>query len=213
MLSTSQGRPPLLFIAPRAKLAVAPSLGKTRGHRTLTGSHRTLNPQHPVLTRHPRVTSRLNSTIAANGYCARAPAQYHRTLYYVTPDPCAESSTNSQGHRTRATGRTLSVRCSPDSCAERVAKPPAHRTLSTGLTLVRPVHSAHLRHRLTPHRTLWTSVRCCQHQRPVARNTPATSPKFPTGAIENMHLIFSKASNPTSQARREGERNPNPSQP
>ena len=129
MLSSGQGRPPLLFIAPRAKLVVAPSLGKTRGHRTLTGSHRTFNPQRPVLRRQPRVTSRLKTTVAANAYCARVPTQHHRTLYHVTLDPCAESSANSHGHRTRATGRTLSVRCSPDSCAERVAKTPAHQTL------------------------------------------------------------------------------------
>ena len=107
MLSTSQGRPPLLFIAPRAKLAVAPSLGKTRGHRTLTGSYRTLNPQHPVLRRQPRVTSRLNSTVAANGYHALAPdtappdAQLvHTGRVRCTPDPCAESSANSHCHRT-----------------------------------------------------------------------------------------------------------------
>ena len=92
----------------------------------------------------------------------------HTGRVRCTPDPCVESSANSQGHRTRATVRTLSVRCSPDSCAKRVAKMPAHRTLSTGLTPVRPMHSAHLRHRLTPHRTLWTSVRCCQHQCPVS---------------------------------------------
>ena len=37
--------------------------------------------------------------------------------------------------------------------------------------------------------------------------------KFSTGAIENTHLIFSKAPNLASQAWREGERNPNPSLP
>ena len=61
----------------------------------LTVSHQTLNPQRPVLKRQPRVTSRLNSTVAANGYCARAPAHHHRTLYCVTPDA-------SGAHRTRA---------------------------------------------------------------------------------------------------------------
>jgi len=45
----------------------------TRGHRTLTGSHRTLNPQRPVLRRQPRVTSRLNSTVTTNGYHVLAP--------------------------------------------------------------------------------------------------------------------------------------------
>ena len=149
MLNASQGRPPLLFIAPRAKLAVTPSLGKTRGHRTLTGNHRTLNTQRPVLRHRPRVTSRLKTTVAANGYLALAPdtappdAQLvHTGRTRCTPDSCAESSANSHGHRTQATGRTLSVRCSPNSCAERVAKPSAHRTLTTGLSPVRPVHSA-----------------------------------------------------------------------
>jgi len=37
--------------------------------------------------------------------------------------------------------------------------------------------------------------------------------KLSTGAIENMHFIFSKALNPALQAWREGERNPNPSLP
>jgi len=186
VLSTSQGRSPLLFIAPRAKLAVAPLLGKTRGHRTLTGSYQTLNPQRPVLRRWPRVTSRLNSTVTANGYHALAPdtaapdAQLvHTGRVRCTPDPCAERSANSHGHQTRATGRTQSVRCSPDSCVERVAKPPAHRTLSTGLTPVRPVHSA-----------IPDSTPDAKGQRPVpprrasgecfsVRNTPVTSPNFP----------------------------------
>ena len=185
MLSTGQGWPPLLFIALRAKVAVAPSLGKTRGHRTLIGSHRMLNPQRPVLRRQPRVTSHLNSTVAANGYYARAPAQHHRTLYCVTPDVYGAHRTRAQrAPQTRrvtgrATGRTLSVQCSPDSCAERVAKPHAHRTLSTRLTLVRPVHSA------TP-----DSTPDAKGQRPVPpcrascecfllKNTPATSPKIP----------------------------------
>jgi len=41
-------------------------------------------------------------------------------------------------------------------------------------------------------------------QRPVS--VSATSPKFPTDAIENKHFIFSKALNPA-------ERNPNPLYP
>jgi len=128
VLSTSQGRSQLLFIAPRAKLAVAPLLGKTRGHRTLTGSHRTLNSQRPVLRRQPRVTSRLKSTVAANGYCARAPFTAppdallrHTGRVRCTPDSCAKSSADLQDHRTLSTG---SVRCSPDPCAERDTKHP-----------------------------------------------------------------------------------------
>jgi len=207
VLSASQGRPPFLFIAPRAKLAVAPSLGKTRGHQTLTGSHRTLNTQRPVLRRQPHVTSRLNSTVAANGYFTRAPAQHHRMLYCVTPDACSAHRTCAQrAPQTRTvTGRTLSVRCSPDSCAEKVAKPPAHQTLSTGLSPVRPVHST------TPDTTPDAKGHHPVPPRRASgeRNTPATSPKILTDAIENIHLIFSKAPNPAEL----GERNPHPSQP
>ena len=191
MLGASQGWPPLLFIAPRAKLAVAPSLGKTRGHRTLTRSHRMLNPQRPVLRRQPRVTSRLNSTVAANGYCTCAPAQHHRTLYCVTLDA-------SDGHWTRAqralqtrrvTRRTVSVRCSPDPCAERVAKPPAHRKLSTGLTPMRPVHTG------TPDTTL-----DAKGQRPVPPRSASGVPRL----LQISHrrnrkytLIFLKSAEPT----------------
>ena len=75
VLSISHGRRPLLFIAPRAKLAVTPSLGKNRADRTLdlsvrssadghasrsqrsldlTGrsgkTDRTLKPQRPVVS-------------------------------------------------------------------------------------------------------------------------------------------------------------------
>ena len=122
--------------------------------------------------------ARLKTTVAANGYLALAPdtappdAQLvHTGRVRCTPDSCAESSANSHGHRTQATGCTLSVRCSPDSCAERVAKPPAHPTLSTGLTPVRPVHTC---------ATVTTPD--ALDQRPVLpapASGPATSPNFP----------------------------------
>ena len=96
-----------------------------------------LNPQRPVLRRHPRVTSHLNSTVSANGYHALAPdtappdAQLvHTGRVRCTPDPCAESSANSHGHRTQATGRTLSVRCSPvRNSSHALADVKHHRTL------------------------------------------------------------------------------------
>jgi len=112
----------------------------------------------------------------------------HTGRVRCTPDPCAESFANLYDHRTQAIGRTLSVRCSPDSCAERVAKPPTHRTLSTGLSPVRPVHSA------AP-----DSTPDDKGQRPVPPHRASGEKhsrdfsKLPTGAIENMHLIFSKA--------------------
>jgi len=123
VLSTSQGRPPLLFIALRAKLAVDPSLGKNRGHRTHCRSQ--------VLQKQPRVTSRLNSTVAANGYYARAPAQYHRTLYCVTPDASGAHRTHTQRvcqnprSPDATTGRTRSA---PDAYSENTVKGQGHRT-------------------------------------------------------------------------------------
>ena len=48
----------------------------------------------------------------------------HTGRVQCTPDSCAESSANLQGHRMWVTGRTLSVRCSPDLNTERVAKRP-----------------------------------------------------------------------------------------
>ena len=120
MLNTSQGWPPLLFIAPRAKLAVAPSLGKTRGHRTRCRERPDAQPHRPVLRRQPCVTSRLKSTVTANGYHTLAPDTspldaplVHTGRVRCTPDPCVESSANSKGHRTRPTGCTLSVWCTP----------------------------------------------------------------------------------------------------
>ena len=124
-------------------------------------------------------------------------------FYCVTPDASGAHRTRAQrAPQTRTViGRTLSVRCSPDSCAERVARPPAHRTLSTELTLVRPVHSA------TPDSTpdakgqRSVPLRIASGECFSVRNTPVTSQKFPTGAIENMHLIFSKAPNPAELER------------
>jgi len=133
--------------------------------------------------------------------------QHHRTLCWFTPDSCAESSANLQGHPTRSTG---SVQCSPDPCTKRVTKCPhsgrwALDSLQcvrcTPLTLVRP-----------------DSTPDAKGQRPLHPRSASGKhfrdfSKIPTGAIENMHLIFSKALNPASQARLEGERNPNPSLP
>ena len=53
-------------------------------------------------------------------------------------------------------------------------KTPSHRTLSTGLTPVRPVHTCTTD--TTP--ALWTSVRCCQHQRSVSVSQRETLPRL-----------------------------------
>jgi hypothetical protein len=50
-------------------------------------------------------------------------------------------------------------------------------------------------------------------QRPVTSVTPVRLCFFTSGAVENRRFISRKALNPTSQARREGERNTNPSLP
>jgi len=58
---------------------------------------------------------------------------------------------------------------------------------------------------------LWTHISLCIQFLPW--NWVWHFSNHSTGAIENMYFIFSKASNPTSQAQWEGERNPNPSLP
>jgi len=143
VLSTGQGRPPLLFIAPRAKLAVAPSLGKNRGHRTHCREPPDAGTVRLVLQKQPRVTSHLNSTVAANGYCARAPAQHHRTLYCVTPDASCAHRTHTQrvvknaGSPDATTGRTRSA---PDAYSENTIKsvgtPDARTTFSQRPVLI-----------------------------------------------------------------------------
>ena len=49
VLSTSHGRGHLLFIAPWAKLAITPSLGKSQADRTLDLSVRSLDDSHVSL--------------------------------------------------------------------------------------------------------------------------------------------------------------------
>ena len=57
VLNASQGRDHLLFIAPSAKLAVTPSLGKTQDDRTLQSYRPDAGPQRPVNGCSPCVTS------------------------------------------------------------------------------------------------------------------------------------------------------------
>ena len=67
VLSTSHGRDPLLFIAPWAKLAVTPSLGKTRFDRTLRSYRPDAGPQRPVNGCSPRVASIQPQSLDLNG--------------------------------------------------------------------------------------------------------------------------------------------------
>jgi len=68
VLSTSHGRGPLLFIAPRAKLAVTPSLGNGRDDRTLRSDRPDAGPQRPVTRYSPRVPCVQRSSSDPNGH-------------------------------------------------------------------------------------------------------------------------------------------------
>ena len=67
-----------------------------------------------------------------------------------------------------------------------------HRTLRPASGAYRPVpYPSWARHCL--HWTLRLYVRCLNSQRPVSEEHSRDFSKFPTGAIENMHFIFSKS--------------------
>ena len=121
-------------------------------------------------------------------------------------------------HTGRSASPHRTVRCSPDSCAERVSNSRPHRTLGTGRSGAhRTCAQRGLQKPLTPdanHRTLpeyvrcstltelsfdstpdsEASVRCLCTQRPVSvsqrEKHSRDFSKFPTGAIENIHLFF-----------------------
>ena len=57
VLDSSHGRGHLLFIAPWAKLAITPSLGKFQDDRTLRSDQPDAGPQRPVNGCSPRVAS------------------------------------------------------------------------------------------------------------------------------------------------------------
>ena len=119
--------------------------------------------------------------------------QVHTGRVRCTPDSCAESLSNSRPHRTLGTGRSGAHRTRTQRGLQKPLTPDAnHRTLSEC------VRCSTLAGSSTPNSE--ASVRCLRTQRPVSvsqrESTPATSPKFPIGAIENIHLFFSKAPNP-----------------
>jgi len=127
---------------------LALSLDNSRGHRTLKQEAPDAQPLRPVLQKQPRVSS-LNYTrwtptalklapdasgehrshaqrgLQTRGITGRAPEH---------PVPYPKNIANAQGHRTRTTGRTLSVRCSQSETPKEVRQ---HRTHQQGLTYVR----------------------------------------------------------------------------
>ena len=173
-------------------------MGWKRGHRTLPSDHRTLEPQRPVLRGWPRVL--LESRVpVSNGYL-------RNTGRSVGP------------HRTRPVHIGLKLRevCklsgSPDAEHRTVR---AHRThIQRGSQNARTPDAEHRTHSGASgaHCFLWSSTPDAKGQRPVSVSQRKHSRDF-SGAIENIHLFFSKAPNLAEQTRREGERNPNPSQP
>jgi len=67
VLNPSHGQDTLLFIALRAKLAVAPSLGKTRDDRTRWSKRPDAGPQRPVNGCLPHVASVQPQSLDLNG--------------------------------------------------------------------------------------------------------------------------------------------------
>ena len=67
VLNTSHGRDTLLFIAPRAKLAVTPSLGIFRVDRTRRSYRPNVGPQCPVNGCSPRVVFVQPQSLDLNG--------------------------------------------------------------------------------------------------------------------------------------------------
>ena len=110
-----------VFIAHQTNRVVGSFTGRNTGSPdTLKGAP---DAQHQCTSATRRLLKRSCQSLTVT--CSAPDAEQVGTgRVRCTPDSCAESSANSQGHRTQATGRTLSVRCTPDPCAERVAKRP-----------------------------------------------------------------------------------------
>ena len=140
--------------------------------------------------------------------CSGSPNPHHRTHPESSgPLPrehCKRSGAPDPNHRTRPERPVLSVR----DTHRRQAAPDAPTGFNPHpvpgvwcLTLIEPGTDS------TPD----AQAPCPVPPRPMSGARDFS--KLPTGAIENMHFIFSKVLNPVSQARREGERNPTPLYP
>ena len=131
VLSTSQGRTQLLFIAPMAKLVVTPSVGKRREHWTCPSPHQT----HPVSARtvfgalnHLKTIHRRQQVSPKN---TTPDSQFgHTGRVRSIQDVCAESSAKWHQHRTHTSDmsgpyrthaqRALQTELAPDAHTRRV---------------------------------------------------------------------------------------------
>jgi len=139
-----------------------------------------------------------------------SPNAEHRTRPVLTV-PAHREVCKTSTQRTHTTGRTLSVRCSQSETLYWSQATPDAWTGNT-LRLVQCVRCSTLTEPSTDSTPdAKASVRCLRALRPVKHSRDFL--KNSIDAIENMLFIFSKASNPVSQARRERERNLNSSQP
>ena len=161
MLSPNHGRRPLLFIAPRAKLAVTPSLGKTRVDRTPDLSVRSpddshvspaFNGHHPIST----VISRPDAVASTD----RTLDPQHLVIYSKLPSMTGRVRSNTIGRSTSV--QSLSSFTAPTDNRTRhyiqrlVTSRASVRSLDRRCTL-----SA------TTDRTLTLSVRSLRDQSPV----------------------------------------------
>jgi len=137
---------------------------------------------------------------------ARAPDAHHRTHFWASgllprehykyarsPDP---------HHRTHPERPVLSIRVTLKSQAA-----PDTPTVFNLRPVLNPNRASHRQHTGRP-----GYAPVAHGQRPVRETLPRLL-QISHRAIENMYIIFSKAPNSASQARREREKNPNPSLP
>jgi len=134
-----------------------------------------------------------------------------------SPVSCVESLSNSEPHRTRGTGRSGAHWTYVQRGLQNALTPDAHHrthlecpVLSVRHPLLKTGHTRHMNREhptsgavrpvLNPNRAKHWQYPGRSGQRPVPPH-PASGEcfsrdfsKFPTGAIENIHLIFSKAS-------------------
>ena len=120
VLYPSHGRGPLLFIAPRAKLAVTPSLGNGRDDRTLRSDRPDARPQRPVMRYSPRVPCVQRSSSDPNGHLPTGRStSTDRTL--DPQRPVVSSKLPSMTGRVRSTRPDIAQRpvLNPKHCADR----------------------------------------------------------------------------------------------
>ena len=143
-----------------------------------------------MLRRQPRVTSRLNSTVAANGYCACVPVQHHRTCPEHTGPVRRElrklARSPDTSHRTHPERPVLTGLMRREGHQNARTPDAEHQTHSgpSGALCTPAPQTPHGRSGPASGATN-SSVRCEKHSRDFS--------KFTTSAIENIHLTFSKS--------------------